>query len=252
MDAERALIVAAHPDDETIGAGIWMARRPSSDGITIVHVTDGSPRYLSDARSAGFATREEYAAERRRELLAAVGLAGIHPDQCRALGYVDQESFHDLRDLVESIRGVIAELKPDLILTHPYEGGHPDHDACAFAVGHALDGAPHHEFASYHNGPTGLVSGKFLCEGPEEVLTLSPAERELKAAMFSCFRSQKRVLDWFTIAQEKFRIAPKYDFTKPPHEGELLYERFGFATGEDWRRRAAEALAALPNHRAVV
>jgi len=243
MDAERILIVVAHPDDETIGAGIWMARRPSCDGITLLHVTDGSPRNLSDARSAGFATREEYAAERRRELLAAVGLAGIRPEQCRALGFVDQEASFDLRLLVASIRDVIAELKPGLILTHPYEGGHPDHDACAFAVAQALKRAPHYEFVSYHNGPAGLIPGKFLREeGSEEILTLSPAERELKTAMFECFRTQKRVLDWFSIDQERFRIAPKYDFTQPPHEGELLYERFGFATGDDWRRSATYAL----------
>ena len=254
MDAERVLIVAAHPDDETIGAGIWMARFANREAITIVHVTDGSPRNMSDARAAGFHTREDYAAERRRELYAAVGLAGIRPDQCRELGFVDQESWRRLPELVVRIREVVAELRPELVLTHPYEGGHPDHDACAFAVAQVLDGAGYQEFAGYHNGPEGMVTGEFLDEPRGEIaaITLTPAERELKAAMFSSFATQRRILSMFRLENEKFRTAPSYDFTRPPHAGELLYERFGFASGEEWRRSAARALDELAKERALV
>src|SRR5687768_18016133 len=86
----RVLIVSPHPDDEVIGAG---ARLPHLSGATVVQVTDGSPRDLRDAGANGFSTREDYAAARREELQAALGLAGqietIH------LEVPDQEaSFH--------------------------------------------------------------------------------------------------------------------------------------------------------------
>ena len=53
-----ALIVAAHPDDETIGmAGQLpgLARR-----AVIVHVTNGAPRNPADAHAAGFASGEKF------------------------------------------------------------------------------------------------------------------------------------------------------------------------------------------------
>jgi hypothetical protein len=60
--------------------------------------------------------------------------------------------------------------------------------------------------------------------------------------MFECFSSQAKVLRGFDIAVERFRRAPRYDFTRPPHEGPLHYERLGWPlTGAAFRRAAAAA-----------
>lgn len=244
-----ALILAAHADDETIGAGIWM-RRADAAQVRIVHITNGSPRDTTDARRAGFETAERYARARRLELLRAVGIAGIRPAQCSELGFTDQEAYLHLAELTKRVGQLIATLGPGLILTHPYEGGHPDHDSAAFAVAHALQrvGSPrplHYEFACYHAGVTGMVTGEFLPDSrsPEETIVLTEPERELKRAMIESFVSQEHMLCQFPLDREKFRPAPEYDFSRPPHEGELQYERFGFGiTGEDWRRQAAGAL----------
>ena len=64
--------------------------------------------------------------------------------------------------------------------------------------------------------------------------------------MLDCFVSQRDLLAAFGTKVERFREAPDYDFTKPPHLGELHYERLGWGiTGEIWRQHAAAALDAL-------
>jgi len=234
-EQQRTLIVAAHPDDETIGSGIWIARHKCRERITIVHVTDGATRDFPD--------REDYARKRRQELLAAVALCGIRPQQCRNLGFTDKEAWLHMPELVESISELIRQLRPELIMTHPYEGGHPDHDAAAFAVAQALEGrAAHWEFASYHAGPRGIITCEFLRSEPTRVVRLAPSERDLKRAMFAAFVSQQHVLEMFELDRETFRRAPAYDFTQPPHAGELNYEQWGFATGQEWRSLATQAL----------
>ena len=57
----------------------------------IIHVTDGAPRNLLDARALGFATREAYALARREELLAALALAGLDTVALYSLKVADQE-----------------------------------------------------------------------------------------------------------------------------------------------------------------
>jgi len=52
--APSAMAVVAHPDDETVGAGALLDRL---DDVVVVHVTDGAPRDLADARSAGWRAR---------------------------------------------------------------------------------------------------------------------------------------------------------------------------------------------------
>lgn len=244
-------VVVAHPDDETVGAG---AQLPHWGDATFVYVTDGSPRTLADANAAGFATREEYAAARRVEVRAALALAGVPPPQVRELGRVDQEASLDMAALARDLAALLRELRPVAVVTQPYEGGHPDHDATAFAA-HAArrllagDGlAPAIvEMASYHGGPGRLVAGEFL-PGDGEVIRmeLSEAERAFKRALVACHRSQARTLSYLPVGAERFRLAPEYDFTCPPHDGPLWYERFDWGmTGGRWRELAAAALARL-------
>ena len=123
----RVLLIAAHPDDEVIGAGIQMTRW-NPEQVTFIHVTDGSPLDPKHAQAAGFDTREEYATERRSELGRALKLAGMGEARCLELGYVDQQAHLHLVELVERLAELIAEIRPSVIYAHPYEGGHPDHD----------------------------------------------------------------------------------------------------------------------------
>ena len=248
----RILLVAAHPDDESIGAGGQLHH--SKDRVHILHATDGAPLNPAFARDAGFGSREEYARARTVELRCAVSQAGIPWERCRNIGLPDQDTVNHLPHLTEAIASHIDRIRPDCVLTHAYEGGHPDHDSCAFACRVALATAGSTaglwEFTSYHTGPDGLITGEFLGDSGRTVVhELDEEQRTRKRRMFGCHGSQARVLDWFRIDREKFRAAPGYDFTRPPHEGRLHYETLNWGIdGARWRERVSEAMEKMGAH----
>jgi N-acetylglucosamine malate deacetylase 2 len=223
LRAASVLLIAAHPDDEVIGAG---SRLGSIPNLTIAHVTDGAPRNMYDAARHGFSSPAEYARARRAEFGRALHVLGADSARTVELGFPDQGVAWALPQVIESIRALVADVDPELVLTHPYEGGHPDHDGCAFAVRAATgSGREIGEFACYHSGPTGIRTGEFL-DDDACLVELSPAEADTKRRAFACFETQRETLSLFQCRTERFRIAPRYDFTRPPHAGKLYYENF--------------------------
>jgi LmbE family N-acetylglucosaminyl deacetylase len=230
------LVVAPHPDDETIGAGIWMHRHRHTN-LTIVQLTDGSPRDLKFARDAGYSSRGDYAAARREELLSALTEAGISSTQLRTFDYVDQELHLHVQELVGRLTTLIETLRPQLVLSPAYEGGHPDHDTAAFIVAAARSRCPtfrHREYRLYHAWLEGqdtatldvtMDARDFLpCPHiPTEYQFLCSEEQQRKERMFAAFSSQSHVLREFSLTEELFRDTPTYDFRLPPHEGMILY-----------------------------
>jgi LmbE family N-acetylglucosaminyl deacetylase len=234
---DSTFVVAAHPDDEVIGAGGQLAGFGSG---TLVHVTDGAP--LRPPYPAGFTDREAYRQTRARELEAVLEVAGVPALRRYSLGVRDQEASLHMPELARSLAALMRNSRTSLVLTHPYEGGHPDHDATAFAVHAALDllrrqgyrPPPLAEFTSYHAGPQGICAQAFLpASTPVTTVALDAVGCARKAAMFACYASQAEVLRDFAIGVERFRPAPAYDFTRPPHAGALFYERF------DWKMEPA-------------
>jgi LmbE family N-acetylglucosaminyl deacetylase len=249
----RLLVVAAHPDDETVGAGELLTR--ASDPW-ILHTTDGAPknpRFLP--AEAQPRSTDEYRERRAEELRAAMEIAGVEPARLLACGLADQEASFALVRLTAHLRAVIERLAPEVIVTHPYEGGHPDHDATAFAVHAALcalrsagrKAPPLVEMTSYHARGGGLVTGKFLPSGKGARIVERASELpSRKRRMLDCFVTQRETLASFSSERERFRLAPAYDFNASPTDEALRYELLGWPmTGAAWRALAAEATQAL-------
>jgi LmbE family N-acetylglucosaminyl deacetylase len=246
------MIVVAHPDDETIGMGAQLCR--FKDAL-LLQVTDGAPRDGRDAAAHGFANIAEYAFARRVELLTALDAGGAGDLRTEIVGIPDQEAYLNLVMLTEHLKHRLRQQAPEAIFVQPYEGGHPDHDAVAFAAQTAAQLIATQcrlspaiiEMTAYHAEGPGLATGDFLlADRPVTTIELSAGDRLRKRRMIGCFTSQRDLLAGFDTEVERFREAPRYDLARPPHRDELHYERLGWSvTGEVWRRHAREALEAL-------
>ena len=227
MTVMRILIAVAHADDETLGCFSVMQGYPGE--VHILHATDSAPRDLKYAWRSGFATRAAYQAARRAELLAVLAKAGIPEERYHCLGLADQEAPPHC----SQIRAFVEAFGADRVYTHAYEGGHPDHDAVALA----LAGLPNvWEFPLYHAHGAPFVPGSFLDGEAEFAVDLDADRQRIKRTWLDCFASQQRVIGMFPIDRELFRPARAYDFTQPPHAGELYYEqrKLGW-TWREWR-----------------
>jgi LmbE family N-acetylglucosaminyl deacetylase len=244
-------VVVAHPDDETIGCGAQLSRFAAA---TILVVTDGAPRDLADARANGCATTADYARLRDAELREALSLAGIVGGVIR-FGVPDQSAARHLGALTRRLSTVLAERNVRIVVTHTYEGGHPDHDAVAFAVHAAAallrrNGHPIIIVEMPLYFPTGSgwaiqqFTGAAACA--ECVVTLTSPERELKARMIAAHASQHRTLAMFGIDNERYRRAPTHDFTAAPRDNAVWYHGDAWGmTGDQWLSLARTAVRDL-------
>ena len=254
------LVIAAHPDDECLGAATLLAglgRR------AVLHLTDGVPRERRYWPARAPHSASAYACQRRAEALRALSLVGVAADDVHDIGLVALELCYDLADIARALARRIDALSPGRIVTHAYEGGHPDHDAAAFAVAAACEllaaehrpVPPRFEMALYHGAAGRMVAGDFVpplsSAHPEVARALSAGDLTRKRSMLRCFTSQADVLRPFlSLMHERYRPAPLYDFTRPPHAGPLLYERSQLGlSGALWRdlaRAASRQLTAAP------
>jgi LmbE family N-acetylglucosaminyl deacetylase len=247
---QHVLLIVAHQDDEVLGAG---AQFPSFGQLSLLHVTDGAG-FMPEARVKGFDTLPAYAAARAREVRSAVTAAGVDAT-FHALGVRCLEASFRLPAITRQLVRAINGIGPDIILTHAYEGGNPDHDAVAFAVSravHRLSWQPQvWEFTGYHREGGGTVRDRFLPNGTVPLrLPLTAAQRELKRRMLDRFHSQLDVVAQFPLEAELFRPAPEYDFTQPPHIRPLGYEQEGWGMPASlWLAAAREALRDQPSWR---
>jgi LmbE family N-acetylglucosaminyl deacetylase len=253
LAGRHAMLVVAHPDDETIGMG---GQLRALGGITIVHVTDGAPRNERDARAAGFSCWQDYARARREELAGAMAEAGIGAEALVSLGLADQSAARHLPALARTLAALFKGRGTRLVFTHAYEGGHPDHDAVAFAVQAAArqvaaeGGEPpvRIEMPFYHKGDNGLVVQRFAPEPniPDIILALDDEALALKRRMLARHASQQHVLAGFDSQVERFRQAPVHDFTVLPNGGRLNYADFDWGlTGAQWLELTRAATAEL-------
>lgn len=168
--------------------------------------------------------------------------------------YTDGELALKLVEMIEYLELQLRNVSA--VITHPYEGGHPDHDACAFAVQYAarrLKKAGHAaparlEFTSYFGVNGRRRIGKFRPDkqNPGSFAHLTRDQRRRKRAALRAFETQAWIQRGFGAQREMYRDAPDYDFRHPSAPKCWLYDAFGWPiTDQIWLRHAGSALDQL-------
>ena len=105
------------------------------------------------------------------------------------------------------------------------------------------------EFAGYHEDEHGrLVTNRFAAPPTcsEQRMALTAAQRERKRAMLDCYRTQRGVIASFDDREEWLRVAPEYDYLRPPNNGRVWYDRFRWpVSSATWLAHPADLVASL-------
>jgi LmbE family N-acetylglucosaminyl deacetylase len=130
-DVDDLVVVAAHPDDETMGAGGLIRRIHATGGrVTVVVASDGE---ASHPRSVSH-TRTDLRSIRRAEVTRAVR-ALAPAAEVRFLGLPDgglRENAAALDEALEEILGTLPSATPRTLIVAPWSGdGHRDHRIAA-------------------------------------------------------------------------------------------------------------------------
>jgi len=123
----RLASVFAHPDDDTFGVGGILAKHGADIDYTLIVATSGEAGMISDP---ALATQENLAHVREAEEREALRELGVQNPTVHFLRFPDGGLIDVPREeLVEPIAALLAEARPDVVVTFGPEGitRHDDH-----------------------------------------------------------------------------------------------------------------------------
>ncbi len=125
-----ALVVAPHPDDESLGCGaliLWL--RSLGKRVRIVVVTDGA-----DSTTSAKISPEKFALIRQTEMQKAAALLGVPETDVVFLSYRDGKASESIDAIAKDLHAQIWLCAPDWLLVPYGLDGHADHRAVASAL----------------------------------------------------------------------------------------------------------------------
>lgn len=180
------VVLAAHPDDETLGVGglVCLLARAGAR-LSVVWATDGEASHPGSVAAAGC----DLAAERRGEADAALAALGADRAPRIRLGLPDGDVAGHEQRLTETLGDLVP---PGAAVLTPWSGdAHPDHEACGRAARAVTDRVLEYPVWAWSwarpDDPRVPWARAVRVELPTEV-------RDRKAAAVDCFGTQVRPL----------------------------------------------------------
>jgi LmbE family N-acetylglucosaminyl deacetylase len=135
----RLLVVAPHPDDETLGCGLLIQQVLAEGGaVQLLLLTDGDnnpwpQRYIEHRVRISESDRQRWGARRRSEVMRAIARLGVSASALQPLGWLDMDVTRRLRDdttaSIATLRTVVSSFHPTHICFPALDDSHPDHGA---------------------------------------------------------------------------------------------------------------------------
>lgn len=222
---DRLLILAPHPDDESLACGGLIQRAVAAGvGVRVIFATEGDnnpwpQRFIERRLTIGQTDRPRWGRRRRAEALAALARLGLPGNAARFLDWPDQGVTELLLSADEgALRTLCREIErwqPSLLVVPSGTDTHPDHSALFVLSQLAL--------ARVDEAPRLL---RYLVHFPHRhgdhrawTLRLRPEEIALKRAAILCHVTQmalsRKRFTSYAKAQEIFYGA------RTPHEDDL-------------------------------
>ena len=215
---DRTLVIAPHPDDESIAAGGLLQRAITAGAeVRVIVVTDGDNnpwplRYLKKKLHIDDAARAEWGMLRREESRRALAAIGVSPSATRFLGYPDRllttmARGGDLR-VRDAIVAAIDDFSPSLLVIPSAFDLHPDHRAIAWFAHGASKGRNVMTYVIHGHPPHNRLMLR---------LDLNAEEAARKRAAIECHQSQlvlsrTRFLSYARSVEEFYQ--PEFDIAR--------------------------------------
>jgi N-acetyl-1-D-myo-inositol-2-amino-2-deoxy-alpha-D-glucopyranoside deacetylase len=218
MDLNRTLVIAPHPDDESIAAGGLLQRAIAAGGeVRVIVVTDGDNnpwpiRFLKKKVRINDADRAEWGALRREESRRALATLGVEPTASTFLGFPDRLLATIARRGDLRVRNAIADsiesFAPTLLVVPSAFDLHPDHRVIGWFA---------HDVAKGCDIVTYVIHGHPPHERLSFRIDLNAEEAERKRAAIECHQSQlvlsrTRFLSYARPVEEFFQ--PELDIAR--------------------------------------
>ena len=120
---DRTLIIAAHPDDDIIGCGGYIAKNSATQHIKVIFIAEGTSCRFKNERDTGVECEIKLRTNFAKEALRRLNVTDVEFYNLPC-GRLDSISILDINKIIES---EIKEFRPSKIFTHSKNDINKDH-----------------------------------------------------------------------------------------------------------------------------
>ena len=218
------LLIAAHPDDELVGAAFIIKKILLKKNLIIFFPTNG----VLSKEEMWFWDKRKYQEKkkiRNKEMKESLQYLGVK--KFFRQNIPTRKLKENIGKTFNKINLLIKNWKIDTVFCPAYEGGHQDHDVSNFICSRLRNNYKVFEYAEYNFSKGKINCNEFVKPTNDEVtIKLSEKEKREKMKLLEIYNSEKGNLDYVKLDKECYRKLYDYDYSKPPHPGKLFYRRF--------------------------